>query len=313
MFRKRRDAFLKWRHSGRPRHRDDSTRDVAAIETAIEDSLRERAAGGDAGAARNLRAWIDNRDVRAARRAARREAVEQRPLAYDGFSGGPDYDLNIELGPRSNERLIAACEALWSHPSLDGPYVDATREPAEQAKVMPVLTPWFEDDPSAADEIGLSHLGSMFGVATLPDGNQVPCVSRDFRDTSLLRKAKDVRDELNFSIPIEALDAVYEVGSAHQTRNFETWRSWAAPLEEWFAEIAQAVFREVPFRLASIGEEAGSGMPTASEVAAAGGPEKFGLTSCLFPAEDASLKWYPDPTSALGRGGQTEQARQRDR
>jgi len=137
----------------------------------------------------------------------------------------------------------------------------------------------------------------MYGVATLPDGNRVPCACRDFRDWSLLRPAKDLDDEFSFYIPFGALDIVYSIDWGANHPNPGTWRNWAAPLEEWFADIAQTIYRAVPFRLAAIGEEAGCVMPTASQIAAAGGPERFReqspLMSCLFPAEDGSLKWYP--------------------
>jgi len=299
---KRRGTFLRWRRSDRSagRHRDGREDDVAAARAAIEDALRRTAAAGDAVAAKQLREWLDARAAREVRArldaggsAAERELIE-------GISRGAEYDLNIELGPRSDERLLAACVALWSDPSLDGPYLDPTRRRDEQAKVAPALIqPLPEDDwATAADQIGLSHLPAMYGVATLPDGNRVGCASCDFREESLLRPAKDLRDELSFSISLGALETVYEIDwSAHQTGNFESWRSWAAPLQEWLADIAQTIYRAVPFRLAAIGEEAGCVMPTASEITAAGGPERFReqspLTSCLFPAEDGSLKWYP--------------------
>src|SRR5262245_29820054 len=76
---------------------------------------------------------------------------------YGGF-----FELALEVGPRSDDRLRAALAALWSHTDLDGCYDDHLREPSDQPRVQPRL-----------GESG-SHL---HGVARLPNGAHVACGS----------------------------------------------------------------------------------------------------------------------------------------
>ncbi|MHC4624889.1 MAG: hypothetical protein ACYS4W_13410, partial [Planctomycetota bacterium] len=48
---------------------------------------------------------------------------------------GAFYELAIELGPRSDERLQSALRAIWQTPCLTGCYTDRNREPQEQDRV----------------------------------------------------------------------------------------------------------------------------------------------------------------------------------
>jgi hypothetical protein len=186
---------------------------------------------------------------------------------------GSFYELAIELGPQSDEKLAAASAALWRQETLDGPYGEKDREPSNQERVSPALI--------VSDDL-VTHLR---GVATLPEGTRVACGS------VAVREDETHIDWLDFYIPWGALETVYEIDySGYETGNFETWRNWAEPLDGWFAEIARSIYAEVPFALALIGEEV-SGQLYASELAAQGGPgEKH--CSMLFPDEAGELKWY---------------------
>ena len=58
--------------------------------------------------------------------------MTSRPLFdEDGWLGG-FYELAMELGRRSDERLRAAGEALWSHPALEGLYGERDVPPDRQ-------------------------------------------------------------------------------------------------------------------------------------------------------------------------------------
>ena len=46
----------------------------------------------------------------------------------DGAWFGGFYELALEVGARSDDRLRAALAAVWSHPDLDGCYIDRGRE-----------------------------------------------------------------------------------------------------------------------------------------------------------------------------------------
>jgi hypothetical protein len=188
---------------------------------------------------------------------------------------GSFYELAIELGPRSDKRLAQASEALWRHQSIDGPYAKKDIEPADQPKVAPSLIVGSND-----------HAPHLRGVATLPGGFEVACGS------VAVREEESQIDWFDFYIPWGALETVYEIDyDAYQTGHFETWRQWAEPLDAWFAEIGRTIYKEVPFALALIGEEA-SGMTYASEVAARGGPGEKDFPM-LFPDDAGALNWYP--------------------
>jgi hypothetical protein len=182
---------------------------------------------------------------------------------------GSFYELAIELGPRSDERLAAASAAMWRHPALDGPYRDSKREPWEQEVVSPSLAVWHDL---------VTHL---YGAAMLPDGQQVASGS------VAVREDESGIDWLDLYIPLRALETIYEISYPYD----KSWRVWAEPLDRWFADIGRRIYQEVPFRLGLIGEEV-SGLTDASEVAAAGIPNKRKLP-LLVPNERGELDWYP--------------------
>lgn len=80
--------------------------------------------------------------------------------APDTWFGG-FYELAIELGPRSDERLLAALTAVWSDPNLDGAYLDRCMEPWQQAR-QTVTT----------ESLQIGHLQ---GLARLPNDVTVAC------------------------------------------------------------------------------------------------------------------------------------------
>jgi hypothetical protein len=186
---------------------------------------------------------------------------------------GSFYELAMELGEHPEERIEAAATALWSHPSLDGPYADRSREPDAQPKVP----------PSLVVDADMNH---GYGLATLPDGNRLPCLSVVVRESS-----DGGSDWLDLCFPTGALCEVYDLYGSAPDYVDPSWRPWAEPLDLWFAEIARTVYRETPFRLGLIGEEV-SGMFCALDLAAKGIANEP-MRPLLVPDEDGSLLWYP--------------------
>lgn len=179
------------------------------------------------------------------------------------WSGG-FYQLAIELGPRSDERLQAALETIWRYSGLDGPYGNRNVEPSHQPRILPTL------------ETGL------VGIATLPQGQRVACGTFTVRED-------DGPDWIGFYLPIGVLHTAYDVG-AYPFGDGETSRSWRAPLDEWLVRMAAAVFAAVRFPLALVGHEV-SGTTYAEEIQSTGVPEERWI-GCLW-REGERLVWHP--------------------
>src|SRR5215204_3547614 len=164
---------------------------------------------------------------------------------YGGF-----YELAIELGEPSDERLVNALRALWQHPSLEGCYFDSDREPNEQQRVSP-----------SNESLDRMHL---YGLARLPNGQRVACGS------CLIREG-DGPDWLDFYLPTGALGDAYEIGAFPFAEANVDHRGWRVPVDEWLKSIGEYIHTVTPYRLALIGFEV-SGEAYASEVAERGLP-----------------------------------------
>ena len=160
----------------------------------------------------------------------------------DAWLGGY-YELAIELGRRSDERLGSALAAIWAFPDIEGCYLRRDVESAEQLRVRPRL-PGEED----------SHL---YGIATLFNGLKVPCCTVVVREPS-------GTDWLDFCLPLAGLSkAIPQIGGYPFDR--DTGRQWREPLDTWLAEVGRQLWEHVPFRLAIIGFEV-SGMTDAKQL-----------------------------------------------
>jgi hypothetical protein len=107
--------------------------------------------------------------------------------AWDGFF----FELALEVGPRSDDRLRAALAALWQHPDLEGCYLDPGREPSDQPRVPP---------------LSLEDGSRLYGVARLPNGSRVVC------GTWLIRQIDDGPDWLDFFLKTGSFDREYPPG-----------------------------------------------------------------------------------------------------
>jgi hypothetical protein len=217
-------------------------------------------------------------------------AVERLFTPDERWSGG-HYELEMELGPRSDERLVAALRAVWAHPALEGPYADRKREPSEQPLADPV---------SGLDE----HFA---GVATLPDGSRVPCATVSSRLAPEQAGGIHQEDSLNLYLPVAGLAAVWpHIGrfpfpepADENDPEFpfpDNWRRvddrpWQEGLEEWFAGIGRSVFEHSRFRVGLVGFEIYVSDYEWTEWVAGGVPREHAL-GVLWPGSH-DVEWHP--------------------
>ena len=194
----------------------------------------------------------------------------------EGIWWGGFYELALELGEPSDARLSGALKALWSHPSLDGCYLERDKEPAEQPRVSPGE---YTDN--------LAHLQ---GLAMLPSGKSVVC------GTVNIREEGGGPDWLDFYIPIAALGDAYAIGPYPFTEDEASSKVWQQAVDNWLVELGRYVYGVVPFRLGLIGWEM-SGHAHASEIAERGIPEQR-YEGYLWPRHH-ELEWYPPNTWPL--------------
>ena len=79
----------------------------------------------------------------------------------------PFYELYLEFGGHSAQRLYAAVAALWAHPTLRGPYAQHDAPFSEQRPVEPAAG----IDPTGDVPV------HVYGTARLATGESVPCGS----------------------------------------------------------------------------------------------------------------------------------------
>jgi hypothetical protein len=148
----------------------------------------------------------------------------------DYWSGGPVYELAVELAPVSREQAVGAFDGLWLHPALDGPY----REP--------VLTA--EPHLRGVEELSDERCAG-FGLATLWSGLTLPVhafvveleESAFWLDLNLRPRA------------LELLDPEFITRGDHLTEPDQE------RLESWLADVALHLFNVMPFRRALVGVE----------------------------------------------------------
>ena len=195
-----------------------------------------------------------------------RQVFTPSDIWYGGF-----YELALELGARSDEKLQAALRRVWSFPSLEGCYLDSEREPSEQPRV---------EVPSTLEEPG-----QLRGIALLPNGKRVACA------TFIVRE-EDGPDWLGFYVPMGALSitGAYDVGGYPFDVARRSHKEWQHELDGWLADLGAYVFRAVPFRLGLIGHEV-SGDAYADEIEKQGIPEDRYI-GYLWPQGD-EVKYFP--------------------
>jgi hypothetical protein len=182
---------------------------------------------------------------------------------------GGYYELAIELGPRSDERLLAALTAVWSDPDFDGVYLDRDAEPRQQTR-----------NAVTAESLRVDRLQ---GLVRSPNGVTIAC------GTCLIRE-DDGPDWLVLYLPIGALATAYDVGGYPFEPSAETSRPWREILDAWLAGIGVAVYNRVQYRLALVGFEV-AGEAYADELMRSGIPKQRNM-GYLWPDAD-TVTFYP--------------------
>ena len=185
---------------------------------------------------------------------------------------GGFYELAIELGEPSDERLFEALKVLWQHSSLHGCYLDNDVEPDKQKRIEP-----------SPELINRMHL---YGLAQLPDGKKVACGSCIIRED-------DGSDWLDFYLPTGALGKAYDIGGYPFDAAGFAHRDWQVPVDEWLKDIGTHIFSVVPFNLGLIGFEV-SGEFYAAEILEKGIPAERHIG--YLWSESGRLKWYAPNT-----------------
>jgi hypothetical protein len=161
---------------------------------------------------------------------------------------------------------IDAARTLWAQQQLSGVW------PAREFD--PVTDPRLDaGDVSVICELMTRHLN---GLAHLPNGTKAPCgcgISQG-------------RNWLIFFLPIAGLGNCYDLG---RFPFGDYGRPWVLELDRWLVELATAVFRTVPFKVAAVGSEL-STLNTIAEFSA-GIPARR-LCGILAPVH-RRLQWYP--------------------
>ncbi len=184
---------------------------------------------------------------------------------YGGY-----YELAIELGERSDERLIAALDAVWRQSEVVGPSADTVNALRED-----------ERQPSA----GWLDRMHLRGEVHLPSGIAAPCGTCTIRE-------EGGPDWLDFYLPLGGLSKVVpHVGGYPFVDDPHEYAPWQRQLDEWFADVGSRVYLSVPYRLALIGFEV-SGEFHAADIAATGIPAQrhFGI---LWPDRDKIAYYAP--------------------
>jgi hypothetical protein len=186
----------------------------------------------------------------------------------EGAWQAPSFELHVEAGPHpeSFPKVLAGIEALWQHPSLDGPYGDSFVEPADQQKLKAIAA-----EPSQS-----------YGIAKLPDGNSVPCgaIAQVPKLADLLVLSDEKQERMNYgpdSLESGPDSFVFFIPSLDALYGGDWWEVWdheiIPPIEQWLTDLASFVFERVPFPFAVIGPEGGydervvrAGQPSGSVV-----------------------------------------------
>ena len=191
----------------------------------------------------------------------------------DTWLGGY-YELALELGSRSSERLLAGLAAVWADPDLDGAYLSREVEPWQQQRLA-----------ITAELLQVIHLqGShLLGLARLPNGATIAC------GTFIVRE-DDGPDWLGLYLPMGALGTAYSVGGYPFEPDVANSRQWRDVIDPWLAEIGSRVYDQVAYRLGLIGFEVSCEM-YADDIAASGIPANH-YPGVLWPAS-GSLTYHP--------------------
>jgi hypothetical protein len=145
---------------------------------------------------------------------------------------GSCYELAVHLAPGAD--AAAALRAAWSHPDLDGCWLDRFAAPEDQHRLAP-------------DGLALPAARSAYGWARTPAGRMV-CVTHVVGPL-----AGDPDPWVDVCLPVGALGRLVPT-MRRPIDGYEQNRAWREPVDVWLATVADRVARAVPIRVAYAGE-----------------------------------------------------------
>lgn len=200
----------------------------------------------------------------------------------DTWTGG-FYELALEIGPYADKPLFDALKVLWKHPSLEGCYLDQTKEPDDQVRYNPVAELYYQQ--------GMYSDFHTYSISTLPNGSRIACGSCIIREYFAGSDAdEDAPDWLVFYLPMGALAQTYDVGGYPFDTDIKSPESWQKPIDDYLAELGKYIYAHAPSRLGLIGHEV-SGTHYADEITEQGiSDERY--IGYLLP-QNGTLNYFP--------------------
>ena len=187
----------------------------------------------------------------------------------DNWRGG-FYELSIEIGETSDERLERTLGSLWRAAGIRGCYGSREREIDAQSVISCTVE-------------SLDRFGQLRGVVDLPGGGRVVCGAVAVREDA-------GADWLDFFLPMGAL-----AGAERRVGGFPFGDDggvasmvWRRPIDVWLAEVGGRVHTTVDYRLGVIGFEA-SGQVRSEQVGSVALMPEFGY---LLP-QSGGIRYVP--------------------
>jgi hypothetical protein len=188
----------------------------------------------------------------------------------DVWRGG-SYELKIALGTATDERLVAALCAIWSHPSLYGCFTNGNSEPWDQILVR------LED---AEDPF------SLFGIIRISD-RLLPCTTYVVREKD--ESGNLISDFVGLWVPMGALGKVFTVGT-FPFGDADKASAWRPVIDSVLVSLGKSVFDSVPFNVALIGWEVQLTCETLTASIESG--RKENRYEGVLLNEDGIVRWY---------------------
>jgi hypothetical protein len=154
----------------------------------------------------------------------------------ENWTGG-FYELAIELGPTNDARLERALLAVWREALVVGCFAATADEPALHIPAQLTLD-------------SLRANGHLRGIVRLPDEHDIVC-------GAVAVRFENASDWLSFYLPLGGLartDPAID-GYPFSADSGKTSLMWRRPIDDWLADVASRVYREIPFRFAMVGME----------------------------------------------------------
>jgi hypothetical protein len=180
--------------------------------------------------------------------------------------------LALELGPRDDERLEAAIQAVCTQTGAVGWNALGERRPVAEERL-----------PCTWESI--AQHGQLRGTVQLPTGELVVCGIVVVREGG----GSYEPDWLDFYIPMGALGRIDSRVGGYPFGDDAESLQWRRPLDDWLAELGRRVYENVRFRLGLVGMEV-SGEMYAGELASEVPATR--LSGLLVP-EGNEVRYHP--------------------